>query len=252
MTAALLMAAAVLVWVRRSRQAAAVERRPAAAVAALVVAAVAAGVQVGAPEPAALALILAGAAWGAHGLWRQRTQALLVEGTRERVLECCDLLAAELSAGQPAEAALGRAAEAWPAIGPVAQCQAYGGDVPAHSDALPPSRAPRGWPWSRPPGTSPTAPGTAWPTRCAGSRCPCGRLARPTASCAASWRPHGLPPGSWPPCPSSLSASGPGSGGDPVGFLLGTPIGLACLAGGVGLGLAGLAWIERLAAEVGR
>ena len=33
--------------------------------------------------------------------------------------------------GQPAEAALDQAAEAWPVIGPVAQCQAYGGDVPA-------------------------------------------------------------------------------------------------------------------------
>ena len=47
-------------------------------------------------------------------------------------------------------------------------------------------------------------------------------------------------------------AIGAGSGGDPLAFLLGTPIGLACLAGGLGLGLVGLAWIERLASEAAR
>jgi tight adherence protein B len=251
-TAALLMAAAALVWMRPPVRLPAERRRSLPAWAALVVGAVVGGVLFGAPEPAALTLVLAGAAWGAQRLWQQHALAVVVERTRERVLECCDLLAAELSSGQPAEAALGRAAEAWPAIGPVAQCQAYGGDVPA---AL------------RRAATEPGAEGmalvaAAWDVSHrtghgladalrrvakalrearATDRVVRGELAsaRATARLVAA-------------LPLVALGIGAGSGGDPVGFLLGTPIGLACLAGGLGLGLAGLSWIERLAAEVGR
>jgi tight adherence protein B len=45
---------------------------------------------------------------------------------------------------------------------------------------------------------------------------------------------------------------GSGAGGDPLGFLLGHPVGLACLAGGLAFGAAGLAWIEALARDVDR
>ena len=195
----------------------------------------------------------AGGAAGAHRLWRQRARAAVAEQTRDRVLECCDLLAAELAAGQPAEAALDQAAEAWPAHRP-------GGAVPGvrrrrTSRAAARGRrspAPRGWPWSRRPGTCPTAPGTAWPTPWAEWRRRCATPGRPTAWSAASSRRRGPPPGWWPPCRCVALAIGAGSGGDPLAFLLGTPIGLACLAGGLGLGLAGLAWIERLASEAAR
>ena len=43
---------------------------------------------------------------------------------------------------------------------------------------------------------------------------------------------------------------GSGIGGDPVGFLIGSPGGWACLAGGLALGLAGLGWIEAIAGAV--
>ena len=251
MTAALLAAAAVLVG-SRPLTFPADRYRPGPLVVALVVTAVGVGALVGSPEPAFLSLVLAGAAAGAHRLWQQRARAAVTEKTRDRVLECCDLLGAELAAGQPAEAALGQAAEAWPAFGPVAQCQAYGGDVPAalRRAALEPGAegmalVAAAWHVSHQTGHGlADALGRVAQTlrdARATDRVVRGELAsaRATARLVAA-------------LPLVALAIGAGSGGDPLSFLIGTPIGLACLAGGLGLGLAGLAWIERLASEAAR
>jgi tight adherence protein B len=251
-TAALLAAAAALVGFRPPTFPVDRWRSGPALVALVVAAAVGVVALVGSPEPAFLALVLAGGAAGAHRLWRQRARAALTEQTRDRVLECCDLLAAELAAGQPAEAALVQAAEAWPAMGPGAQCQAYGGDVPAafRRAALEPGAegmalVAAAWHVSHQTGhgLADALGRVAQALRDARAtdRVVRGELAsaRATARLVAA-------------LPLVALAIGAGSGGDPLSFLLGTPIGLACLASGLGLGLAGLAWIERLASEAVR
>ena len=149
-----------------------------------------------------------------------------------RVLETCELLAAELAAGQPPGRALEPRRRAWPPLRPVAEAFDLGGDVPAALRAVgldapgagdlrllaavlgggPPDRR---------------RPGRRRP-RCADSiraahasrRLVEGELAsaRATVRLVA-----GLP--------VLALLMGSGAGGDPVGFLLGHPIGLACLAG---------------------
>ena len=95
-------------------------------------------------------------------------------------------------------------------------------------------------------GRSPTASG-------AGLAVAVERIA---AACAQTSRPPGWWPASWPPparrrswspscrCSPWRWAAGPAA--SPWAFLLTTPLGLACLAGGLLLALAGLWWIEAL------
>ncbi len=49
-----------------------------------------------------------------------------------------------------------------------------------------------------------------------------------------------------------LVGGGAVPGSSPWAFLLGTPVGLACLGAGLGLGFAGLWWIEAIADDVER
>jgi tight adherence protein B len=168
------------------------------------------------------------------------------------VLECCDLLASELAAGQAPGSALARAAETWPVLAPVWQSHAYGGDVPS---AL------------RRAGTEPGAEGlelvaAAWHVSHRTGQGLADALARVAQALREARATDRVVRGELASAratarlvaalPVVALMIGSGSGGDPVGFLLGTPMGIACLAGGLGLGLAGLAWIERIAADTGR
>lgn len=202
------------------------------------------------PTAGPLLAIGALAVGGAVLLARRRARRRAARATAGRVLETCELLAAELTAGQPPDRALRRAAGAWPPLAPAAETVDLGGDV---------SRVLR---------ELAGAPGAgdlrllaaAWVVahrtghgladavgRCADSirgaeatrRVVEGELAsaRATARLVA-----GLP--------VLALLMGSGSGGDPLGFLLGSPLGLACLAGGLAFGLAGLWWIEAIADDV--
>ena len=205
------------------------------------------------PDLGALALVLAGAAAGAHGLWRRRRRRRAAETVATQVQETCELLASELAAGRPPGEALDRAAATWPPLAPVAEAFRVGSDVPAalrdlaaEVDGARDLRVvAAAWQVSHRTGEGLGAAvdRVAESLRAAGStrRLVAGELAsaRATARLVA-----GLP--------VLALAMGSGAGGDPWGFLLGTPPGLACLAGGLAFGLAGLWWIEAIAAEAER
>jgi tight adherence protein B len=199
-----------------------------------------------------LLLIAAGAGWAGRLLWRRRAEARLAALTGAHVVEMCDLLAAELASGRPPGAALDEAASAWPAVRPVADACRLGGDVPAALRLA--ARAPGAdglrllaGAWSV---SQRTGAGLAGSARRVADACRldqstrravAGELssARATARLVAA-------------LPVLALLMGTGSGADPWTFLLGTPYGLACLAGGLAIGFVGLWWIELLAGAVDR
>ena len=129
---------------------------------------------------------------------------------------------------------------------------AWAPTCPRRSVGSPPSRAVATCGWSRRRGRSPTAPArvwdrpsTRWPTGCGAPRPADG-------SSRASWPRRGPRPGSWVAsrCSPWRWASAPAATRGASCF--GHPAGLACLAGGLAFGLAGLAWIEAIARDVDR
>jgi tight adherence protein B len=204
------------------------------------------------PVAGAPLLVLAPACLVARLLWQRRREATEAEVRAARTVEVCDLLAAELAAGRTGEAALDEAASSWPALRPVADACRLGGDVPGALRTVAGSPGAHGlrllaaaWAVSHRTGS-----GLAGSTRRvadavrreqATSRVVAGELAsaRATARLMAA-------------LPALALLMGSGAGGDPWVFLLATPAGLVCLAGGLALGLAGLWWIELIARGIAR
>lgn len=198
----------------------------------------------------ALGLVLAATAGGSVLLVRRSRAARAAHGREGRVVDACDALAGELRAGQSYVRSLERAAEVWPEMRQVLAAARLGGDVP---DALrrladvPGAEALRhvasAWAVSAEsgPGLAVALEQVATSAR---SRQATRRLVRgELASAQATARLVAL-------LPLAALAMGSGIGGDPVTFLLQRPLGIVCLAAGCGLALAGLFWIDRIAAGV--
>ncbi len=198
------------------------------------------------------ALVAGGVLVAGRQLVRARDRRRAAAATADRVLEACELMSAELAAGQPPGLALGRAAASWPFLAPVAEAAALGGDVALalrRAAASPGAGDLRGvagaWVLAHRSGA-----GLAEALdRVAGRIRADRQLRRVVESELASARATArLVAG----LPLVVLLLGNGGGTSAWAFLLRTPIGVLCLGGGLTLCLAGLWWIERIAAQVTR
>lgn len=206
----------------------------------------------GGPRVLALAGIVTTATLAALRLLARQRSDRMAAQVRSRVVEMCDGVQAELAAGQTPAVALERAAEEWTLLLPVIRTTSSGGDVPRALRALATTPGAgdlrvvaAAWQVAHRTGhglgdalsrVAQELRGAEQTRRVVG-----GELAsaRATARLVAA-------------LPLVALLMGSGAGADPWAFLLGEPLGLGCLAGGVGCGIAGLAWIEALARDVQR
>ncbi len=199
-----------------------------------------------------LLAILAAAVGAGRMLWRRRSETRLAARTTSSVVEVCDLLAAELAAGRPPGAALDEAASVWSGLRPVADACRLGGDVPAALRLVAGAPGADGlrllagaWAVSQRTGAGLAASARRVADACRLDQSTRHAVAGELSSARATSRlVAGLP--------VLALLMGTGSGADPWTFLLGTPYGLACLAGGLAIGFVGLWWIEMLARAVDR
>lgn len=179
---------------------------------------------------------------------RQRGIARNAAATRRAaVLETCDLLAADLRAGQPAPRALRYAADAWPELQPAATAAELGGDVPSSLRAV----------GQRPGAESLAAVAAAWEIAQRSGAGLAGVLDRTGVGLreADATRREVAAALAAPRATARLLALlpgvglllGSGVGANPWQFLFTTSFGAGCLAVGCLLALTGLAWVERLA-----
>jgi tight adherence protein B len=195
----------------------------------------------------ALGLVLVGGSAGGWQLLVRVRRRRAAAETAGRVVEVCEALAGELRAGQPPLTALRHCAQLWPALGPAATAAELGADVPAalrRLAAVPGAAGLRevaaAWQVSQTSGGTMAVALARVADSARRRRATQQLVTSELASAQATARLVAL-------LPVVVLAMGTGLGGDPWGFLLTSPAGLACLAAGLGLTLAGLWWIERIA-----
>lgn len=200
----------------------------------------------------AVALVFIGlaATWAGGRLVANARSRKSAQQREQRVLEACEVLVGELRAGRAPVTALERGARTWVELAPVATAARLGADVPTafrEVGALPGARGLRhiagAWQVSQGSGAGLAAAlgQVAATTREAQSTRQL--VASELASAQSTARLVAI-------LPVVALVMGSGIGGDPWGFLLTTSGGLCCLAAGLTLAFAGLAWIDHIARSV--
>ena len=200
-------------------------------------------------EPRHLVLALMGAAvvLGVVRGVRRRRRSRAADLRRDRVLEACESMAADLAAGQPPVRALAAATQEWPELGPVLAAGRMDADVPdalRRVGDLPGAADLRtlaaAWQVAHETG-APLAPSVARAADAARARRRTARLvASELAAADATAKTLAV-------LPAMVMLMAMGIGADPIGFLTGTTGGLVCLGLGLALSWLGLWWLERIA-----
>ena len=202
------------------------------------------------PDRLVPALVLGAAVMGVLLLRGRRRAAARAADRGARVQEACEVMAGELAAGLPPGQVLAAAATVCPELTGVVAAHRLGGSVP---DALRAAAAEPGardlalvaaaWQVAHRSGAG-LAEALGGVSVALRERQSLRRLVGSELSSARATARLmvGLP--------VLTLVMGSGIGGDPIGFLVGSPGGWACLGGGLVLGLAGLGWIEAIAGSV--
>jgi tight adherence protein B len=197
-----------------------------------------------------LITIVCGAAVGVFGILRRRRAARRADRRADHVLGCCVGMAGDLAAGQPPITVLERAAADWPELAPVAVAGRVGADVPTAFREL--ARRPgagslrtvaASWQVAEETGAGLAAALHRAADSIRAERRTARLVAAELAAARATARMLAV-------LPVGVLLMGAGIGGDPVGFLLHHPLGLACLGTGAALSLLGLRWLEVIADRV--
>lgn len=189
---------------------------------------------------------------GARQVWLRRRKRIGADATATHVLDACEVVAAELAAGRPPDAALAQAAGRWPGLAPAVEAHALGSDMAEAFRRL-----------AATPGADELrAVASAWQVSQHSGHGLADALGRVAARIRARRQTRRVVTSELASAratarlvavlPVVALGMGSGAGGDPWSFLLGTPPGWACLTLGLGFGLLGLWWIEVIADAVDR
>ncbi len=197
-----------------------------------------------------LAVIAVASGWALAGMVRRRRAAREAERRAAEVLALSEAMASDLAAGQPPLVVLERAAAEWPEFAPAAVAGRMGADVPSVLRDLA----------GRPGARQLRTVAATWQVAHHTGAGLAGALARAADTMRAERRTARLVATELAAAratarmlallPVGVLLLGAGVGGDPVGFLLGSPAGVGVLAAGLALCFAGLRWLEHIADTV--